>query len=43
MSIPAELKYTESHEWVRVEADGTIAIGITDFTQDALRDIVYVD
>lgn len=43
MSIPAELKYTESHEWVRVEADGTIAIGITDFAQDALGDIVYVD
>ena len=43
MKIPAELKYTESHEWVRVEADGTVAVGITDFAQDALGDIVFVD
>ncbi|AZP11127.1 glycine cleavage system protein GcvH [Undibacterium parvum] len=43
MSIPAELKYTSSHEWVRVEADGTIAVGITAFAQDALGDIVFVD
>jgi glycine cleavage system H protein len=43
MSIPADLKYTSSHEWVRVESDGTLAVGITDFAQDALGDIVYVD
>ncbi len=43
MNIPAELKYTASHEWVRVEADGTIAVGITEFAQDALGDIVFVD
>jgi glycine cleavage system H protein len=43
MSIPAELKYTSSHEWVRVETDGTIAVGITAFAQDALGDIVFVD
>lgn len=43
MNIPAELKYTSSHEWVRVEADGTIAVGITEFAQDALGDIVFVD
>jgi glycine cleavage system H protein len=43
MNIPAELKYTASHEWVRVEADGTIAVGITAFAQDALGDIVFVD
>lgn len=43
MNIPAELKYTTSHEWVRVEADGNIAVGITEFAQDALGDIVFVD
>ncbi|MFZ6849806.1 glycine cleavage system protein GcvH [Undibacterium sp. RuRC25W] len=43
MNVPAELKYTSSHEWVRVEADGTITVGITEFAQDALGDIVFVD
>ena len=43
MNIPAELKYTASHEWVRVETDGNIAVGITAFAQDALGDIVFVD
>ena len=43
MNIPANLKYTESHEWVRLEADGSIAVGITEFAQDALGDIVFVD
>jgi glycine cleavage system H protein len=43
MNIPANLKYTESHEWVRLEADGSVAIGITEFAQDALGDIVFVD
>jgi len=43
MSIPAELKYTESHEWVRTEADGTVTIGITDHAQEALGDIVFLD
>lgn len=43
MTIPAELKYTESHEWVRVEADGTVTVGITEFAQDALGDIVFVE
>ena len=43
MNIPAELKYTVSHEWVRVEADGNLAVGITEFAQDALGDIVFVD
>lgn len=42
MNTPAELKYSKDHEWVRV--DGNIAfIGITDFAQDQLGDIVYVD
>ena len=43
MSIPAELKYTESHEWVRTESDGTLTIGITDHAQEALGDIVFVE
>lgn len=40
---PAELKYAESHEWVRVEADGTVTIGITDHAQEALGDLVFVE
>lgn len=43
MNIPADLKYTESHEWVRREDDGTLTIGITEYAQDALGDIVFVD
>ncbi len=43
MNIPADLKYTESHEWVRAEADGTVTIGITEYAQDALGDIVFVE
>ncbi|NRR31523.1 glycine cleavage system protein GcvH [Oxalobacteraceae bacterium] len=43
MNIPADLKYTESHEWVRLEADGSITVGITEFAQDALGDIVFVE
>ena len=43
MNIPADLKYTESHEWVRVEADGTITVGITEYAQEALGDIVFVE
>jgi glycine cleavage system H protein len=43
MSLPAELKYTESHEWVRREADGTLTVGITDFAQEALGDMVFVE
>ena len=42
MNIPAELKYTKDHEWVRVEGD-TVTIGITDFAQGELGDIVYVE
>ena len=41
-NIPAELKYTSDHEWVRVEGDVAV-IGITDFAQSELGDIVYVD
>jgi len=43
MNVPADLKYTASHEWVRREADGTVTIGITDFAQEALGDVVFVD
>lgn len=42
-TIPAELKYTQEHEWVRNNGDGTVTIGITDFAQGELGDIVYVD
>ncbi len=42
MNIPAELKYTKDHEWVRVEGDEAI-VGITDFAQSELGDIVFVD
>ena len=42
MNIPAELKYTKDHEWVRIEGD-VATIGITDFAQSELGDIVYVE
>lgn len=42
-NIPAELKYVDSHEWLRKEDDGTITIGITDFAQAALGDVVFVE
>jgi glycine cleavage system H protein len=41
MNFPAELKYTKDHEWIRVEGD-TATIGITEFAQGELGDIVYV-
>ena len=43
MSIPAELKYTKSHEWVRQEADGGVAVGITHHAQELLGDMVFVE
>lgn len=43
MNVPADLKYTQSHEWVKTEADGTLTVGITAYAQDALGDIVFVD
>ncbi|GAB3830699.1 glycine cleavage system protein GcvH [Hymenobacter jeollabukensis] len=42
MNLPANLKYTKEHEWVRIEGD-TAYVGITDFAQKELGDIVYVD
>lgn len=41
--LRAELKYLSSHEWARVEDDGTVTIGITDHAQEALGDVVYVE
>lgn len=41
-NIPAELRYAKSHEWVRLEGDGTVTIGITDYAQNSLGDITYV-
>lgn len=43
MNFPADLKYTKDHEWIRINNDGTATIGITDFAQRELGDIVYVD
>ncbi len=42
-NIPSDLRYTPSHEWVRAEQDGTLAIGITDHAQAALGDIVFLE
>lgn len=43
MNIPEELKYTKSHEWVKEEEDGTVLIGLTDFAQSELSDLVFVN
>jgi glycine cleavage system H protein len=42
-NIPAELKYLDSHEWARVEKDGTVTVGISDHAQGALGDLVFVE
>jgi len=41
--VPTDLRYTSSHEWVRLEEDGTVTIGITDHAQDALGDLVFIE
>ena len=41
--LPTELKYASSHEWARLESDGTAVVGITDHAQAALGDIVYIE
>lgn len=41
-NIPADLRYAKSHEWARVESDGVVTIGITDYAQNSLGDITYV-
>lgn len=43
MKIPETLRYTASHEWVRRESDGTLAVGITDHAQDSLGELVYIE
>ena len=43
MEFPEDLRYTKEHEWVRDEGNGRVRIGITDFAQDALGDVVYVE
>ena len=43
MTIPSELKYTDTHEWVRTESDGTVSVGITNHAQEQLGDLVYVE
>ena len=42
-NVPSTLKYTKSHEWVRVEDDGTLTIGVTDHAQEALGDVVFLE
>lgn len=42
-NVPAELKYTKTHEWIRLETDGSLTIGITDHAQEALGDLVFVE
>ena len=43
MEFPEDLRYTKEHEWIRDEGEGRVRIGITDYAQDALGDVVYVD
>ena len=43
MNIPTDLKYTKDHEWIRLESDGSVTVGITEFAQGELGDIVYVE
>ena len=43
MVVPAELRYTKDHEWIRIEEGNTAVVGITDFAQSELGDIVYVE
>ncbi len=43
MNIPEELRYSTDHEWVRVEQDGSVTVGVTDYAQDALGDVVFVE
>ena len=43
MNVPAELRYSKDHEWARLEANGRVRVGITDYAQDALGDVVFVE
>lgn len=43
MSLPSDLRYLESHEWVRLNDDGTVTVGITEYAQEQLGDVVFVE
>jgi glycine cleavage system H protein len=43
MNVPADLRYTASHEWIRLGDDGTLTVGITDHAQEALGDLVFIE
>lgn len=43
MNFPEELRYTKSHEWVKLEEDGRALVGLSDYAQDALGDLVFVN
>ena len=43
MQVPADLKYSKSHEWVKSEADGTVTVGITSHAQELLGDMVFIE
>jgi glycine cleavage system H protein len=43
MNVPATLRYSKTHEWARLEADGTVSVGITDHAQERLGDMVFVE
>lgn len=43
MNVPAELRYSKDHEWARLESTGRVRVGITDYAQDALGDVVFVE
>lgn len=43
MNVPSELKYSRTHEWARLEADGTVSVGISDHAQERLGDMVFVE
>lgn len=42
-NVPSELKYVSSHEWIRIESDGIVTVGVTDHAQEALGDVVFVE
>ncbi len=42
-TVPADLYYTDTHEWIRLESDGTATVGVTDHAQEAMGDMVYID
>ncbi len=43
MEIPADRRYSQSHQWARAENDGTISVGVTDFAQEQLGDVIFIE